>query len=164
MLQPLAFPSKDSELHLLAIIVATGECGQPSSLPHQHSNGGEMQRMEGIHAYMAGVHLKCGDCRPLPLGVDEVQQHVELTSRSNFLDSIAPPAPPVPTPAAPKPYFFSLPVSLLPFYVCFLGFGFCFDSICRRLRGFGFDCLVLCVQEVDSHSKQSIIFFCHPLP
>lgn len=40
MLQPLAFPSKDSELHLLAIIVATGECGQPSSLPHQHSKGG----------------------------------------------------------------------------------------------------------------------------
>ncbi|CAN0875353.1 UBX domain-containing protein 1 [Linum grandiflorum] len=36
---------------------------------------------------MAGVSLKCGDCGALLKSVEEAQEHAELTSHSNFLES-----------------------------------------------------------------------------
>ncbi|KAK9725781.1 hypothetical protein RND81_05G168800 [Saponaria officinalis] len=39
---------------------------------------------------MAGVSLKCGDCGSLLKSVEEAQEHAELTSHSNFVESTEP--------------------------------------------------------------------------
>ncbi|XP_077211006.1 ubiquitin-associated (UBA)/TS-N domain-containing protein [Tasmannia lanceolata] len=39
---------------------------------------------------MAGLSLKCGDCGALLKSVEEAQQHAELTSHSNFVESTEP--------------------------------------------------------------------------